>query len=212
MNHLGIIGRHQLDLLPRRARTPSGYSLIELLIVVALIAIVSAMAVPMSNNTLASFRLSGDARGVQSAMSLSKLRAASDFTQSRLYLDLAARSFRVDTWQKTAATWTNIGATTNLSTNDTFGFGVVGTAPPNSQNIIGQSAACLDDGGNAVANTACVVFNSRGIPVGAAGAPTANNAVYVTDGTAVYGVTLSATGLMRVWLTRAADPPVWMQQ
>ncbi len=204
--------RDQLESMRQKARTQPGFSLIELLIVMALIAIVSAMAVPMSSSTLASFRISGDARGVQSAMSLTKLRAASDFTRARVYVDLAARSFRVETWQKTAATWTTIGGTTNLSTSDTFGFGVIGTPPPNSQNVIAQAPVCLDNLGLAVANTACVLFNSRGIPVDAAGAPTATDAVYVTDGTAVYGVTLSATGLMRVWLTRAADPPVWLVQ
>lgn len=189
-----------------------GYSLIEMLIVVALIGLIGAMAVPMTNNTLASFRLSGDARGVLAAISLTKLRAASDFTRARLYVDVTGRSFRVETWQKTAATWTSIGGTTTLSTNDTFGFGVVGAPPANTQAALGQSPLCLDDMGNAVANTACIVFNSRGIPVGAAGAPTGNNAIYLTDGSAVYGVTLSATGLTRLWLTRAADPPVWMLQ
>ena len=203
-----------MNRLLRTRREPSerGFSLIELLIVMALIAIVSAMAVPMSSSTLASFRLSGDARGVQSAMSLAKLRAASDFTRARLYVDMGARSFRVETWQKTAATWNVIGGTTNLSNQDRFGFGVVGTPPPNSQNVIAQAPVCTDNAGNPVANTACVLFNSRGIPIDAAGAPTASDAVYVTDGTAVYGVTLSATGLMRVWLTRAADPPVWLVQ
>lgn len=193
-------------------RAQQGFSLIELLIVVTLTTILAAMAVPMTSNSLGFFRLSGDARGVLSAMSLTKLRAASDFTKARVYLDLGARAFRVETWQKTAAAWAVVGGTTNLSTNDTFGFGVVPTAPPNTQNVIGQAPLCLDNEGNAIANTACVLFNSRGIPVDAAGAPTASNAVYVTDGTAVYAATLSATGLIRLWLTRAGNPPVWMLQ
>lgn len=202
----------QLKCPRRAARAQAGYSLMELMIVVALVAVVSAMAVGMSGNTAGYFRLSGDARGVQAAMSLTKLRAASDFTKARAYFDLGTRSYRIETWQKTAATWTSIGTTTNLSQNDRFGFGAVGTAPPNTQNVIGQPSLCLDDAGAAVANTACVLFNSRGIPIDAAGAPTANNAVYITDGAAVYGVTLSATGLMRVWLTRAANPPAWNVQ
>ena len=182
------------------------------MVVVGLIAIVSAMAVPMTNNTLAGFRLSGDARSILGSISLTKLRAASDFTRARLYVDLNARTFRVETWQKVAATWTSIGGTTTLATNDTFGFGVVGAAPANTQAALGQSPVCLDAMGNAVANTACILFNSRGIPIDGAGAPNGNNAIYLTDGTAVYGVTLSATGLTRLWLTRAANPPVWQLQ
>jgi prepilin-type N-terminal cleavage/methylation domain-containing protein len=196
----------------RWAAAERGYSLIELLVVVGLVAIVSAMAVPMTSNTLASFRLSGDARGVAGAVSLAKLRAASDFTQARLYVDITGRTFRVETWQKTAATWTAIGGSRNLSSNDTFGFGVVGAAPANTQAALGQSPVCLDDMGQAVANTACILFNSRGIPIDTAGVPNGNHAIYLTDGSAVYGVTLSATGLTRLWLTRAADPPVWQLQ
>lgn len=190
----------------------AGYSLIELMIVMGLLTIVAAMAVPMTNSTLASFRLSGDARGVLAAISLTKLRAASDFTRARLYVDINARSFRVETWQKTAATWTSIGGTTNLSANDVFGFGAVTAQPTNTQAALSQAPSCLDDDGNPIANTACVVFNSRGTPVDAAGAPTGNDAIYLTDGATVYGVTLSATGLTRLWLTYVANPPVWQLQ
>jgi prepilin-type N-terminal cleavage/methylation domain-containing protein len=196
----------------RPAAAEAGYSLIELLVVVGLVAIVSAMAVPMTSNTLATFRLSGDARGVVGALSLAKLRAASDFTRARLYVDITGRTFRVETWQKTAATWTAIAGSRTLASNDNFGFGVVAAAPANTQAVLGQSPACLDDMGNAVANTACILFNSRGIPIDTAGAPMGNHAIYLTDGSAVYGVTLSATGLTRLWLTRAAAAPVWQLQ
>jgi prepilin-type N-terminal cleavage/methylation domain-containing protein len=212
MNRFRMTPRGQSVGRSSAAAADAGYSLIELMVVVGLIAIVSAMAVPMTNNTLGGFRLSGDGRSVLGAVSLAKLRAASDFTRARVYVDITGRSFRVETWQKTARTWTAIGGTTPLAANDNFGFGVVGTPPANTQAAIGQSPACLDDMDTPVANTACILFNSRGIPIDTAGVPNGNHAIYVTDGTAVYGVTLSATGLSRMWLTRAADPPVWQLQ
>lgn len=189
-----------------------GYSLIELLVVVGLITVVSAMAVPMSSSSLAFYRLSGDARSILSSISMAKLRAASDFTRSRLYVDVTARTFRVETFQKGPGTWAVTGGITTLSTNNGFGFDVVGTPPANTQAVLGQAPLCLDNLGNAIANTACILFNSRGIPIDNAGVPTNNGAVYVTDGNAVYGVTLAATGLTRLWLTQAVDPPVWQQQ
>lgn len=196
----------------KTARSESGFSLIELMIVVALVAIMAGMAVPVTTNAFGFYRLSGDARAISSAMSLAKLRAASAFSRARLYVDTSANTFRIETWQKTGSTWTAETGTTPLSQNDSFGFTPVATAPPNSQAAIGQSSACLNDTGGVIANTACVLFNSRGIPIDTAGAPTGVNALYLTNGTFVYGVTLSATGLSKVWRTNATATPLWLQQ
>jgi len=191
---------------------PNGFSLMELLIVVALTGVISAIAVPMMRNSLGDFRLRGDARSLTNAMSLTKMRAASDFTQSRLYVDTNGLSFQVQTWNKTSASWVTEGGLTYLSQNDTFSFGSTGTPPPNSQGAIGQPTACRTDLNVAIANTACVLFNSRGIPVDSTGAPTSNDVVYVTDSTAVYGIAISATGLVTQWRTTAGATPSWTRQ
>jgi len=182
-----------------------GFSLIEMLMVVGITTVVAAMAVPMMSNTIGNFRLSGDAHSVASAMALAKLRAASNFSQARLFVDLTTRTFHVETLQKppAAVAWITDGGSTTLSTGVTFGFGAIATSPLNS--AIVQSLPCVTAAGAAIANTACVLYNSRGIPVdpsGAApnvGAPTGNNALYLTDGTAVYGLLLSATGQSKLY-------------
>lgn len=185
-----------------------GYSLIEILMVVALTTIAAAMAVPMMSNSIGNFRLSGDARAVTSAVSLAKLRAASDFSQARVYVDLTGRSFHVEVWEKNPAGWLTEGGNTSLSTGVTFSFGATATAPPNS--VLAQAPACVTTAGVAIGNTACILFNSRGIPVDSAGvppnvgAPTGNDALYLTDGTAVYGLTLSATGLSKLYRTNTS--------
>src|SRR5262249_19250145 len=153
------------------------------------------------------------------AISLAKLRAAADFTQARVAVDLTGNTFHVETWRKgTPGSWVTEGAITNLSTKDTFTFGAVATAPPNTQATIGQAPACVTNTGPAIGNTACILFNSRGIPVlsngapPAVGAPTGNGALYISDGTAVYGVTISATGLTRLWRTNSTATPSWVLQ
>jgi hypothetical protein len=55
------------------------------------------------------------------------------------------------------------------------------------------------------------MFNSRGVPVDNTFAPTASDAVYVTDGSAVYGITVSATGMIRSWRTPPAASPTWVK-
>ena len=164
-------GEHDLDLQAMkststvRCRAVRGFSLIELLMVVALIGVISAIAVPMMKNTIGDFSLSGDARALSNAVSLAKLRAASSFSQARVFVDLSGKSYHVETWQKAPPTWVTEGGTRTLSTSVTFSAGVVGTAPPFSQAAIGQASACVTDAGAAIGNSACILFNSRGIPV-----------------------------------------------
>jgi Tfp pilus assembly protein FimT len=196
-----------------------GFSMLEVLMVVGLTTVIAAIAVPMMKNTLGDFRLSGDARGLTNAVSLAKLRAASDFSQARLFIDLNARTLHIETWQKTGVpAWVTEGGTTSLSMSVVFGFGAVGAPPANTQAAVAQAPECVNNAGVAIGNTACILFNSRGIPVDQAGAPpnvgapTGNDAVYITDGTAVYGVTISATGLIKLWRTNPTTVPAWVLQ
>ena len=198
-------GRPQTVIMPYRQQRHRGFSLVELMFVIVISLIVAGMAIPTFLTIERNLRTSGDARDINGEIILAKMRAASDFTKARVYADLSAQTFRVEHWDKTGGSWTNVneGGTQSLAQGVTFGFGGLGSPPAGTQATIGQAPACLDNGGAAIANTACVVFNSRGIPVDSTGAPTANGALYITDGRSVYVVTVSATGLTQPWRTDA---------
>jgi prepilin-type N-terminal cleavage/methylation domain-containing protein len=198
----------------RRLSSHGGYSLLEIVVVVGLIGVISAIAVPMMANSLGYLRLSGDARNVSNAIALSKMRAASIFSRTRIVIDLSGESFHVETFDHTTAIccWNVDGGTTHLSQNVTFNFGVVGAPPPNAQATIGQPAPCLDNTGAVIANRSCILFNSRGVPVDSTGTSGVVTAVYLTDGSAVYGVTVSATGMVRSWKTQPLATPSWSLQ
>jgi prepilin-type N-terminal cleavage/methylation domain-containing protein len=199
----------------RRIRSDRGFSALELLIVVAISGVVAAIAIPMSGNALGYYRLSGDARNLSNAIAVTKMRAAATFSHARLYVDLNGKSFHIETWQKTGTPgWVAEAGTTYLNSQNAFGFGVVGTPPPNSQATINEAAQCLDAASTPIGNTACVVFNSRGIPVvdSSSAPPTAADALYVNDGATVYGVTVSATGMIRLWQSQIRSTPSWVQQ
>ncbi len=191
----------------------AGFTAVEMLTVAAIVAMLGAIAAPMFGNMLGNYRLSGDARGVSNSIAVAKMRAASDFTQTRLHVNLGAKSYYIEYWRKTGTPgWVTEGGTTYLATQDRFSFGFASVPPPNTQSTIGQATLCTDDAGATVTGTACVTFNSRGLPIDATGAPTAANAYYLTDDTAIYGITVAATGMIRTWRTPATSTPSWSLQ
>ena len=192
-------------------RPADGFSLIEMMGVLALLLVVTAMAVPLTERAVAGARTGGNARGLADYVSLAKMRAASDFTHARVFVDLAGNTYYLQTWDKTGGSWQTQGGQQTLSSGVSFGFGSVTSAPPNTQGTLGQAPACRDDLGTAIGNTACIVFNSRGVPIDAAGTPTGDDAIYLTDGTAVYGTTVSATGMSRFWWS-PANNTAWTNQ
>jgi prepilin-type N-terminal cleavage/methylation domain-containing protein len=198
----------------RRRSLQSGFTILETLFVVALIGIISVMAMPMVGNTLADFRVSGDVRGAANAVALSKMRAASKFSRVRLYVEVAANRYRLEVFDKTSAIccWQPEGGYTYLSTGTSFGYGPVTSPPPSSQGAISQAAPCVNDTGAAVGNTACVIFNSRGTPVTSANTVTTEHALYIENKMAVYAITVAATGMIRTWRTGPLATPSWVVQ
>lgn len=185
--------------------------MVELLVAVAIVGITATIAVPQASRALGGMKIRGDARNVANAVTLAKMRSASSASRARVYVSLDSGQFRVQVWNKTTSAWETEGGTQQLAQGVSFGFSGLSTAPPNTQTTIGQSAQCLADDGTAIANTACVVFNSRGIPIDGSLLPTGDNGLYITDGVGVYGTTITATPLVRRWWSPASRV-AWVKQ
>jgi len=188
-----------------------GFTLVELLVVVALAGVLAALAAPAMSSATRGYRLAGDARTLAHTVSLAKMRAAAAFTRVRLRADTGARTFSVEEWNGSA--WVVHGGSQGLSQGIAFGFGGLVSAPPNTQTTIALSSACLDDAvpPAPIAGTACIVYNSRGVPINSSGAPAGGNGLYLTDGVAVYATMVAATGLSTLWWTPYATPPRWLK-
>ena len=186
-------------------RSQYGFTLIEVMTVMAFSGILAAIAIPVTESAVGAHRLTSDARGIAQELSLAKMRAAARFTHSRLYVDRRAGRHLIQTWDKTGGDWMAEGAPVALSRGVSFSFAGLAAPPPHTQAAIGFSPECRDKDAAVIADTSCVVFNSRGVPIDSAGAPTGGGGFYLTDGALVYGVTITATPMVRVWRSPAAQ-------
>ena len=203
----GMLRRQQLNadsarvertqLLPRPLawREPNcqhGFSMVDLAIVLTIVALIAVIAIPIFTKTMSALRASSDARNLASQLALTKMRAASGFTRSRLNCDTSARSCQPEICTSkgtsTCNTFSADGGPVLLSDGSSFGFGSI-TTPAGTQSTI--------------QNTNQILFNSRSIPVDSTGAPTSDYALYVTNSVGeVYAVTVSATGRIAAWRYR----------
>jgi len=187
----------------RRLRSTQGYSLIETMAAMAVMGVLGAFTVPMVSSAASGVKLRDHANAIADLIGLAKLRATAEFSRSRLYVDLNARSYVIQIWDSAADNWANEQAPVTLPSGVDFGWGDVDAPPPNTQNALAFAAACVDKDGDAIDDTACIMFNSRGIPIDKDNAPQGGNAFYLTDGTGVRGVTVTATPLIRRWWSSA---------
>lgn len=178
-----------------------GYSLIDLMAVLGLIGVLAAIAVPVSDTSLKANRLKGDADAVRNLVGLAKMRASSRFTRARVFVDLSANSYGLQVWDKAANAWVNDGAPVRTSTGVSFGFGSLTAPPPNTQVNIAMSPPCTNGltAAGAIANTACIIFNSRGLPIDATGLLYARHALYLRGEIGVFATTVTSTPLIRFW-------------
>lgn len=186
----------------------AGYSLIDIMMVVALAGVVCAVAVPVTGSAVAGQRFKGDAQALGNLVGLAKMRASAGYTRARVRVNTVGRTFVLERWDKTAGAWVAEGGELRLAPGLTFGYGSLGVPPPNTQASIGLSPVCrttLAATSTPVTDTSCIIFNSRGLPVDAGGGLYGGHAIYITDGHQVAATTITATPRIRRWWSRGGS-------
>jgi prepilin-type N-terminal cleavage/methylation domain-containing protein len=197
----------------KRLRSNGGYSLIEIMVVMAVLGVLGAMAVPMVESATSGIKLREEANAIADLVGLAKMRATSQFARARVRVNVDSGSYVIQTWDADSDDWVNEQAEVNLPFGVTFGWGDLDEAPPNVQedDDLKFAAECLDKEQEAIDGTACIMFNSRGIPINKENSPIGGNAIYLTDGTGVRAITVTATPLVRRWWSSAANAN-WVRQ
>jgi len=198
-NRLSGKARPRKSGLAARCGNPRGFSVLELSVVTVVTLVVLGTAIPTIGSVVRSYRATGDAKSISSQLAQTRMRAAAGSTRARLRFGLAAKTFHLEVFDKTTGQFQAEGGILRLSGNNAYGFGDI-TAPAGTQATIEQAAACTDAYGNPIAQTACILFNSRSIPVDSSGAVTSNAAIYLTDGSGGYfSITVSPSGRLNLW-------------
>jgi len=191
--------RPQKSELVVHCSNPRGFSLIEMSVVTVVTLIVIGVSIPTLASVVRNYRATGDGNSISSQLVQTRMRAAAGSTRARLRFGLAAKTYQIEVFDKTTGQFQAEGGVFGLSGNNVYGFGDI-PAPAGTQATIGQAAACTDANGNPIAQTACILFNSRSIPVDSSGAVTSNAAIYLTDGSGGYfSITVSPSGRLSSW-------------
>lgn len=170
-----------------RGNKADGFSMVELMVGLALSMVVAAIAIPSAQNLVRTYRLQGDTNAISSQLSMAKMRAAANFANGQLTFDTGAKTYQTKLCTggcSTASNWASDGPQLKLSPGISFSYGSISAAAQPQSSL---------------AQTSPVIFNSRGYPVDSGGAATSNNAIYVTDGQSYRAITVYADGKIAIW-------------
>jgi Tfp pilus assembly protein FimT len=186
-----------------------GFSVIETMIVMTLIIVLLAIAIPSVRGLGRSFRISGDTRAIAAQLNLARMRAAADYTHARVYMNLATNTYHLEIWNKSSSCWQtyedsnactqSTSPVTPLSSGNTFGYGSITSGPTAATSTIAQAPACTSgvagpSPGTATSNTACIEFSSRTFPVDSTNKPVASDAFYIQNAEAYSAIAVSISG------------------
>lgn len=164
-----------------------GFSMLELLVVVAIIGIIAAFALPGAITFVKGYRLHANASAIAAQLNVTRFRATSQYKPYRLRVDVSA------------GTTTRERLTTGYASPETEeslpldrGVRFLSTCPVSAKpGTIGSSVT---------AASSAIYFNTRGLPVDSTGVTYNNNVIYLANDNDLYdAVTVSLGGKVTIW-------------
>lgn len=194
--HLAV--RQKTGTYKRMSNRQSGFSLVELMIVMLVGTVVTLLALPNFSSLTNTYRIRKDADSIASLANMARMRAASDFARAQVACDTTNRTCSISVWPYGASSGTaEMQQTVVLSAGVSFGIPSGITAGAG-----GQSGAAPYQGSRVQTISNSVFFNSRGQPIAndTVGTPVTDYAIYLLgkDGSAM-AVGVDASGRPMVY-------------
>ena len=168
-------------------RNNSGFSMLELLVVISIIGIIAVMALPSAWTFVKGYRLHADASAIHNQLNVTRFRATSQFTPYRLSITASTGTYSMDRMSTTYAS-----PSSEVSLGLSQGISFLTTCP--------VSAKPGNIPSSVTAGSTAVYFNTRGLPVTNTGTPTNTNVLYLKNDNNLYdAVTVSLGGRITVW-------------
>jgi len=183
----------------QRQRAASGFSLVELMVVVGILMVITAMAMPKIMTTIADVRLRGAVNSASGLMQQSRMMAIKDNMLRKVkYSNVASGGFMyVDT--------NDDGSIQATEPQVQMGSTILAFSAPT-----GLPALIATDLGYTPDVVSAVMFNPRGIPCSAANTCGRGIVIYFTDsrtvGSPSWGaVSISPAGRVKTWLWKGTS-------
>lgn len=183
----------------------NGFSLVELLITIVVIAIIIAVAAPNLISFNRTYKIRNDADRLASLVSLARMRSVGTFARVQVSCSSTTSLCNLLSKPYTATVWTADAnqQSVNLSTGVTFGIpsGV-------TTGVGGQSSVAPYQGSKAQAISYAMIFNSRGLPIvdNTAGTAVSDYALYlVGPNNSAMAVSADASGKSAVYTLQGSS-------
>ena len=210
-------GTSRLSLRELDSSPDSAFTVVEILLVMAIIGIVAAMAIPQAYEAIKAYRLHADASAIAGQLNVARMRAASQFAPYRVVISTTFGTY----WQEKLCGDTS----TSVDAACTSPYNALSTADIESgtqyalqgDRFSSCRPAFLSGSGypgtiqadpSPCPNPLDIYFNTRGTPVDSGGNPLANGgvAIYISNqNNLVDAVTVAIGGAVTVWNWDAAS-------
>ncbi len=165
----------------RHSKNDGGFSLVELTVIMAIIAVTAAFSVPALNRAMRDMQLTADGKSIATALTYAKLSAQSQMTHWRISFNTGTNQWTESRLNRTTGNFEVQGSATKLS------LGVSGSG------IQLKPSATSAPTGFPTASSPMITFNSRGIPIEGA------SIVYMANNNQSCAVSVSVSGKVQFW-------------
>jgi len=171
------------------ARKPGdpGFSLNEILIVLTIVAILSALTIPTLSSSMQDMQLLGDARNISSTLNHARLKSVSLMNRYQISFDLANDQWHLDKFNSASANYELQQDVNELSR------GLAGSG------ITFKTTSETHPGNFPSSSSNTITFNALGIPIDGSNIPTSDNIIYISKSDVDYAVTVTLTGKVQIW-------------